>query len=58
MKGVRFHDPFGFLSPIEVYGESELVGVGGWVSLMMAVTVWGVLVVMVARQVTWCLPWL
>ena len=28
------------------------------VSLMMAVTVSGVLVVMVARQVTWCMPWL
>jgi len=25
---------------------------------MMAVTVWGVLVVMVARQVTGCMPWL
>ena len=32
--------------------ESELV-VGDWLSLMMAATVWGVLVVMVAWMVTW-----
>ena len=43
------------LSPIGVDRKSELVGVGGWVSLMMAATVLGVLVVMVAWMVTWCI---